>query len=396
MIQAQAVTEVVTHSRGFVFLFVPFLVLPLLVFLAVLAINRKTRPITLGVVGVLGLIGGLLLLFMIMGFSSSRTIHQRAQVHDYPTYHRGPSQRVAQQTKSVGVSQELIRAYEAVAESYADSPNVIEVDTSSDAATTTEVEESTEPLAGDAAVGDETEAEDSAEQPSEDSATHDDGETDRPEAIGEEELTPPAKPKPDWVTSPPKRIRGSFQRVIESGPFTTVDECDRRLNELMTMATAEYMDDLYGTDEFAREFNSPIMNLSENNPPHRVVRARLSRLSITPGYIRDHICKDNYVDTVQRSVGPMKQVYVLMEFDEEVKNNLHRRWKDRQLEGRLAVVGVGSSAVLLLLGTVFGFFKLDTATKGYYTKRLIFGALLVTMAGGFFALLTLDEFTRYF
>ena len=112
-------------------------------------------------------------------------------------------------------------------------------------------------------------------------------------------------------------------------------------------------------------------------------------MDITPGYIRRNICKDEYVETymsdaVQRE---MTKVYILMEFDAEAQRRLRRKWKDSQLEERLAIVGVGSGAVLLLIGAVFGFLKFDTATKGFYTKRLIFGVIGVTILGALFILI---------
>ncbi len=370
--------------------------LALVAILIALVVNRKTRPIGLGVVGVLGLIGGVLLLYMVTGGVRYRSqVRQQAQAHAYPSYHRGPSQRFAQQNKSVGTSAELARAYEEVVESYADSTNVNEVDTSSDAATATEVEESAEPPAGDAAVGDETESEDSAEQPSDD-ADATDSETEPPETVGDDKPTTaaatPAEPKPDWVTTPPTRVGNSFQRVIRSDPYTTVEECNRHLDQLMIVATAEYLRDFLGAEEFTRYFDTD----DRFSLRYRRSKPRLERIGVTSGFIRRAICKKEYVETDVHDFGEMKTVYLLMEFDADAQADLRRRWKDSQLENRLVVVGTGSSAVLLLLGTVFGFFKLDTATKGYYTKRLIFGALLVTMAVGSFVLVVVDEFIYYY
>jgi purine-cytosine permease-like protein len=42
--------------------------------------------------------------------------------------------------------------------------------------------------------------------------------------------------------------------------------------------------------------------------------------------------------------------------------------------------GLGAGAVLLLLGTMFSYLKLDTETRGYYTGRLQFGAAGVILA----------------
>jgi len=164
------------------------------------------------------------------------------------------------------------------------------------------------------------------------------------------------KPLPEWVTSPPKRVGTVYRRVIQSDPFTTVDECYVQLDQVMMRATSEYLDQLIGQHQ-------------------------LASMGITPGYIRQNICRDEYVEQVDvRSLAvPMKQVYLLMEFDDGVQQDLRRRWKESLLGQRLAMVGVGSGLILLVVGLVFSFFKLDTATKGFYTKRLIFGAVTVTI-----------------
>ena len=50
---------------------------------------------------------------------------------------------------------------------------------------------------------------------------------------------------------------------------------------------------------------------------------------------------------------------------------------------RLLQTGLGAGMALLVLSTLFGYFKLDTATRGYYTLRLQFataGAILAIVA----------------
>ena len=41
--------------------------------------------------------------------------------------------------------------------------------------------------------------------------------------------------------------------------------------------------------------------------------------------------------------------------------------------------GVGAGSILGLLGCVFAVLKIDTATKGYYTKRLFLGVPLAIL-----------------
>ena len=90
-------------------------------------------------------------------------------------------------------------------------------------------------------------------------------------------------------------------------------------------------------------------------------------------YIRREIAKDEYVETVERSFGPMKRLHTLVEFTPSVDRELRERWEAHEREERLmAVGGVGGLAVSAV-GLAYGLLKIDTWTKGYYTKRLFLG-----------------------
>ena len=69
----------------------------------------------------------------------------------------------------------------------------------------------------------------------------------------------------------------------------------------------------------------------------------------------------------------MKKLYTLVEFTPSVDAELLRRWDELRRQDRFAVVGTGAGSVLGLIGLAFGLLKVDTWTKGYYTKRLFLG-----------------------
>jgi hypothetical protein len=58
-----------------------------------------------------------------------------------------------------------------------------------------------------------------------------------------------------------------------------------------------------------------------------------------------------------------------------------RRWDELRREGRFAAVGAGAGSVLGLIGLAFGLLKVDTWTKGYYTKRLFLGVPAAIIMG---------------
>ena len=114
-----------------------------------------------------------------------------------------------------------------------------------------------------------------------------------------------------------------------------------------------------------------LLQLTGTNPSTPEHKFRLPyKMGITNDYILREICVDDYIETVDRSIGTMKQVYVLMEFSKKQDQRLLEAWRQYQRSDRLTVVGVISALVVGAVGLVFGLLKADTATKGYYTKRL--------------------------
>src|SRR5205085_5286398 len=103
--------------------------------------------------------------------------------------------------------------------------------------------------------------------------------------------------------------------------------------------------------------------------------------------IRKRFLKDEnkYHDVARYSVGWMHENFALLEFGPEFRNELDRRWTQVRATSRLAQTGLVSGAGLLLLGSIFGYFRLDNATRGYYTGRLQFmtaAAILAIVGAG--------------
>ena len=80
-----------------------------------------------------------------------------------------------------------------------------------------------------------------------------------------------------------------------------------------------------------------------------------------------------FIETVDRSFGPMKKLYLQIEFTPAVDRELRRHWDAGERRERVAMVGVGAGSVLGFIGLLFALLKVDTWTKGYYTKRLFIG-----------------------
>jgi hypothetical protein len=186
---------------------------------------------------------------------------------------------------------------------------------------------------------------------------------------GEPPALPVAKPRPAWVDEPQKRVGNVLRHVVAAGPYATPEECYAKTDEQLKIATDNYVRQFAG----GTGDDLPLTTAQEGSPLVMIKNFRsreLEHMGIDLAYIRREIAKDEYLETVERSVGPMKNLYTLLEFSPDVERELRTRWNEVQRESRLTIIGLLSGSVLGVLGLAFGLLKVDTATKGYYSKRL--------------------------
>ena len=172
---------------------------------------------------------------------------------------------------------------------------------------------------------------------------------------------PPGRPK--WVGAEPN-LRGKVHVIsVASGPYATDSQSKRALDEALVKATNEYIAEQLGSEMAPRLI-------------------RFDARTIKQRFIKD---ENKYHDVARYSVGWMHENFALVEFGPDFRNELDRRWTKVRATSRLAQAGLVSGAALLLLGSVFGYFRLDNATRGYYTGRLQFmtaAAILAVVGAG--------------
>jgi hypothetical protein len=208
-----------------------------------------------------------------------------------------------------------------------------------------------------------------------------------------------AKVRPAWVDESPKRTGDTRREVIATEEFATVDECYQAVDIYLLLKTYQRLQQLAGR----HDVDGPLPSLTFHNgiifANGTVIYSRggywaddrlrhLNNLGINAEYVRREIVakdpkKNNesreYVDTVERSFGPMKQLFMQIEFTPSIDRDLQAHWDAYERQERFAMFGVGASSILGLLGCVFAVLKIDTVTKGYYTKRLFLGVPLAIL-----------------
>ena len=103
-------------------------------------------------------------------------------------------------------------------------------------------------------------------------------------------------------------------------------------------------------------------------------------LGIGPDYILREICRDAFTGTVDSSVGEMKKVHLLLEFDANIDNYLVDAWLRHERQIRFASVGKVAALSLTGLAAIYGLLRFDTWSKGYYSKQLLVGGTLAIIA----------------
>ena len=169
----------------------------------------------------------------------------------------------------------------------------------------------------------------------------------QPQVTPSEVIIPPGRP--EWVG---RNITVGSEHSIAvcSGPFSTESEANRELDNVLKQKTDEYIAEQLGNSLAPQLVGYDI--------------ATIKRELVKPQNI--------YREQIGVSIGPMQQVHALLEFGPDFRRNIEAQWTDLTAKWRLAQMGLIAGGALLFLGTVFSYFRLDTATRGYYTGRLQF------------------------
>lgn len=173
--------------------------------------------------------------------------------------------------------------------------------------------------------------------------------------VDDEIEIPPGRP--EWVGEL-SNLSGKVHTIsVASGPYATKKQSQAALDKALTKAMRGYVAEQLGSETAARV------------------------ITFDAATIKKRFVKDKtYHDEAKYSVGKMHENFALLEFDSKFRSELTRRWNQVRSKSRLASMGVMAGAALLLVASVFGYFRADNATRGYYTGRLQFMAAAAILA----------------
>lgn len=181
-----------------------------------------------------------------------------------------------------------------------------------------------------------------------------------------EVIIPPGRPS--WVDQDPQTDSAGVHTIpVSSGPYKRHIDALRALDEQLASETNVYISDYLDSD----------------------LAPTLLRFDVST--IRRDLVKPANVyeeKIVSPTTGDMHQIHALIEIDQNFRNRLDGEWRVVRANSRLTQLGLFAGAGLLFIGSVFSYFRLDNATRGYYTGRLQFmtaAAILAVIGGGVFA-----------
>ncbi|MBL9123182.1 MAG: hypothetical protein JNG90_06085, partial [Planctomycetaceae bacterium] len=157
--------------------------------------------------------------------------------------------------------------------------------------------------------------------------------------------------RPDWLIEKPEYLdgQGVFHMRRSTGRlYDSPDESHEAAAELLLEMTRDYATRLLGA-EAARQVSIPMHTILTD-----FVAATYDEQGPPPGLPDDDAW----------------ETHLLLKFDAADQRLIERSWRQSVVEHNLRYAGAGAALVLALLGTLFGYLKIDTATRGYYSGRL--------------------------
>ncbi|HEY2415178.1 MAG TPA: hypothetical protein VGI40_23240 [Pirellulaceae bacterium] len=176
--------------------------------------------------------------------------------------------------------------------------------------------------------------------------------------IGDHAIQIPAG-RPDWIGQQPSSSGKIHTISIASGPYATNRESLQALDDAIVKATKEYIAEQLNSDLAAQLITYDARTIKRN-------------------FVKD----DTYHDEATYSVGKMHENFARLQFDQKFRTEIGRRWNQVRASGRLLQTGVFAGASLLVVASIFGYFRTDHVTRGHYNRRLQFLAAtaLITIA----------------
>ncbi len=176
-----------------------------------------------------------------------------------------------------------------------------------------------------------------------------------------------AAEQPDWVQQGDQALDdGTVMLVIESDPYFDAFGGEKLVRLAMEQRVSKTIDDwiqpgageLLGYDWEYINQNLRVMEKTE------------------------YVAFDTPVNLADEKYQQMHVTYTQLRLDEKFRHETQANWEELETRSRLKQTGLIGGGVLVTLLLLFGFTRIDTASRGYYSHRLFLLTLMVALVAG--------------
>lgn len=157
--------------------------------------------------------------------------------------------------------------------------------------------------------------------------------------------------RPAWLEMAPAFERGEMKVAVRGGPYQKARDCEADLEHQVQQVVRDFIREHLHSDVAPTLLTYTLKDLRTK-----------------------HVVQQEFSEQLATRFGVMSQVHAQLVFDQSFQNELDDRWQEIRSKSRLLQLGLGVGVLMLFLATLFGFLRIDTATRGSYTGRLQFGA----------------------
>lgn len=172
--------------------------------------------------------------------------------------------------------------------------------------------------------------------------------------------------RPSWVERADTELGNVHYISVASGPYLRPREARQELYRQLKQVTDEYINEYLRHAQAARWVGYDEQEIRR-------------RFLAPDGLFEERVLSPSF--------GVMHQTHALLALDAKFHGEIEESWHRARARAQLVKVALASGVVLGMLMLLFGYFRMDTATRGFYSGRLKFvtgAAILAVIAVGLF------------
>ncbi|HEX4143889.1 MAG TPA: hypothetical protein VHY91_10175 [Pirellulales bacterium] len=216
--------------------------------------------------------------------------------------------------------------------------------------------------------------------------------------------------RPTWADQAPALDHGVYRLPVNSGLYSTQDECRQALAVAVAQAVAQYgkslLADPDATSTLLRQpdwlvamqqnhprfegniryenhgtkyeyHESPKTTSTSSDPSESTKLAPFPE--VTASGQTNLIEQPLYAETVETSVGEMQRLHALLELGENARAQIREAWRQTLVPRRVRWAACGFAAVLAIVGLLLAALKFDLASGGKHRARLRWATTLTIL-----------------